>query len=63
MKIRKHQDSDKMSIETIAALEDFGVYKISELYNNIYWIGFIPDVKKSMFITMLKGATEFSDLG
>lgn len=49
---RKASSSDTLTMEMIAALVDFAADKITEMYNDIYNIHFIPkDIERSAFIT------------
>lgn len=48
---RKASSSDTLTMEMIAALVDFAADKITEMYNDIYNIYFIPkDIERSAFI-------------
>ncbi|GFO47313.1 hypothetical protein PoB_007381800 [Plakobranchus ocellatus] len=61
MKHGKTTGPDKISVELIEALEDFGIGKVTHLLNEIYDTGQIPtDLSKSIFIALPKkpGATE-----
>ncbi|GFN97983.1 dolichyl-phosphate beta-glucosyltransferase [Plakobranchus ocellatus] len=61
MKAGKATGPDKISVEMIEALEEFGIEKVTELLNEIYDTGQIPtDISKSIFIALPKkpGATE-----
>ncbi|GFR85819.1 transposon TX1 uncharacterized 149 kDa protein [Elysia marginata] len=61
MKSGKATGPDKISVELIEALEDYGIEKTTNLLNEIYDTGQIPtDLTKSIFIALPKkpGATE-----
>ena len=60
MKRNKATGADDIAIEMVSALEDLGLQKLTELLNEIYDTGVIPeDMSKSVFICLPKkpGAT------
>ena len=57
MKRNKTAGPDKIVIEMVTALEDFGIEKVTEVINEIYNTGEIPeDLSKSIFIALPKRA-------
>ena len=61
MKRNKATGPDEIAVELIKSLEEFGVEKLTELLNEVYDTGDIPeDMSKSIFIALPKkpGATE-----
>ncbi|GFR99386.1 hypothetical protein ElyMa_004527200 [Elysia marginata] len=55
MKSGKATGPDKISVELIEALEDYGIEKTTNLLNEIYDTGQIPtDLTKSIFIALPK---------
>ena len=57
MKRNKTAGSDEIVIEMVTALEDFGIEKVTEVINEIYNTGEIPeDLSKSIFIALPKRA-------
>ena len=64
MKNGKAAGSDEITAEMLKALGDFGINKLTKLFNDIYDTGFLPDeMLASTYITLPKKpkATECGD--
>ena len=60
----KSPGEDGITTEMVKTLEEFGINALTELYNDMYETGYIPqDLLKSVYITLPKKAkaTECSD--